>query len=65
LDQKPLPFGIEIENRLMGMAPIKNLVLEGQKPFYLAVSLRQKKTSSLRSRRLGGENFILDKHGFK
>jgi hypothetical protein len=41
LDQKPLPFGIEIENRLMAMAPIKNLVLEEQKPFYLAVSLRQ------------------------
>jgi len=34
LDQKPLPFGVEIENRLMAMAPIKNLVLEGQKPFY-------------------------------
>jgi hypothetical protein len=41
LDQKHLPFGIEIGNRLMAMAPIKNLVLEGQKPFYLAVSLRQ------------------------
>jgi hypothetical protein len=47
----------------MAMAPIKNLVLKGTEGFLFGgISPPNKKTSSLCPRRLGGENFILDKH---
>ena len=44
------------------MTIFPDLVLKRQKAFYLAVPLRQIKISSLRPRRLCGENIIFDKY---
>jgi hypothetical protein len=49
---------------LMAMAPVMSHALKGRKPFCSAVSPAKQKMLSLRPRRLGGENSILDKYDF-
>jgi hypothetical protein len=49
----------------MAMEPIVSLLIIEQKPFRLSASPDKQKIISPRSRRLCGENVILDKHAVK
>jgi hypothetical protein len=59
------PSATDYTVRITAKGLQKMHVLTWKRAFYLAVSLRQIKTSSLRPRRLCDENFILDKYVFE